>query len=118
MNMQRHMAKFVLGGTARRWIAMLCVSLFVYSGYAYSACCLQPSAPAHDVQVSNDSGDTSDNPAVPAVDGVHCHGCAAAAVPLATQALSVATVVEKPAMAATDELLASDRQFDPPPPKA
>lgn len=113
------MAKFVFRGTARRWIAMLCMSLFVYSGYAHSACCLQSSAPTHAVQISNDvSSDTSDSPTVPALDGAHCHGCTAAAVPLVTQTLSIAAVVAKPAMAATDELLASDRQFDPPPPKA
>jgi hypothetical protein len=113
------MAKLVLGGAARRWIAMLCVSLFVYSGYAHSACCLQTSAHTHAVQISSDApGGTSDSPAIPALDGTHCHVCAAAALPLATQALSIAAVVEKPAMAPTDELSASDRQFDPPPPKA
>ena len=90
-----------------------------YSGFAHSACCLQTSASTHAVQTSNDaSGDTSDNPAVPALDGTHCHGCTAVAVPLVTQTLSIAAVVSKPAMTATDELSASDRQFDPPPPKA
>lgn len=98
---------------------MLCVSLFVYSGYAHAGCDLQPTAHSHAIQISSDAlGDTSDSPAVPALDGTHCHGCTAAAVPLATQALSIALVIAKPAMAATDELLATDRQFDPPPPKA
>jgi hypothetical protein len=119
MNMQRHLAKFVFGGTARRWIAMLCVSLFVYSGYVHAACDAQSSAHTQAVQISSDaSGDTSDSPAVPALDGTHCHVCAAAALPLASQSLSIAAVAEKPAMAPTDELSASDRQFDPPPPKA
>ena len=119
MTMQRHLAKLVSGGTARRWIAMLCVSLFVYSGYAHSTCGLQPCTPTHAALVSSDvSGDTSHDPATPALDGTHCHGCAAVSVPLVAQALHIAAVVAKPAMIATDELLASDRQFDPPPPKA
>jgi hypothetical protein len=98
---------------------MLCVSLFVFSGYAHAGCDAQPSVNTHATQIFADvAGDTSDSPAVPALDGAHCHGYTAAAVPLATQTLSIAGVVAKPAMAATDELLASDRQFDPPPPKA
>jgi hypothetical protein len=118
MTMQRDLAKFAFGGAARRWIAMLCVSLFVYSGYAHSACGLQPCASEQAIQASTDiAHDTSDTPATPSLDGSHCHGCAAVAVPMVAQALVIGAIVTKPAMTATDELLASDRQFDPPPPK-
>lgn len=98
---------------------MLCVSLFVYAGYAHSACCLQAGANIQATEIAADhSGDRSDAPTSLAFDGVHCHGCAAAAVPVMAETLDILAVVTKPEMAPVDELVASDRQFEPPPPKA
>jgi hypothetical protein len=120
MNMQQHLSGFVFGGAVRRWIAAVCVCLFVIGGYAHSTCFVQTGAAVQSVEVSGDlHGGTSDNPAAPTFDGEqHCHGCTAAAMPIAGRALTRAGVVAKPLLAATNELSASDLQFDPPPPKA
>lgn len=119
MSISRHMVETVFGGALRRWIAVLCVSLFVFSGYAHSACFVEAAAPAHVVQITNDlSGDTSDDPTTSSADGAHCHGCTVAAMPMDSQALSFSALVWKPVAALTEELSATDRQFEPPPPKA
>lgn len=109
----------IFGAALRRWIAVLCVSWLVFSGYAHSACFVPSGTPTYLVQVSNDvSGETPDSPATAALDGVHCHGCTMAAMPMDAQPLSIVDVVSKPVAAVTVELWATDRQFDPPPPKA
>lgn len=98
---------------------MLCVSLFIFTGFLHSIDSLQLGGSVQATELAfSDFGDQSDTPESPSLDGSHCHGCAAAVISVATQSFPTAIVSNKPDMAGVDELLAIDRQFEPPPPKA
>ncbi len=98
---------------------MLCVSLFIFTGFLHSVDSVQLGGNVQATELAfSDFGDRSDAPEVPSVDGSHCHGCAAAVISVSAQCLAVAVLPAKLDMARVDELLAIDRQFEPPPPKA
>jgi hypothetical protein len=103
----------------RRWMTVLCVSVFVLSGIAHSIYCTDGPVGAASSHVSAlADSDASDAPgAVELPDGTHCHGCATASLPLIEQSnhpLSATSSLPPPQH---DALTAIQLQFDPPPPK-
>ncbi len=119
MKTQGHTTGTLIGGALRRWISVLCVSLFVFTAYAHAGCLVQPIALDQTVQNLSDlSGGAADDTALPGQAAAHCHGCTVAAVPIAPQSLAVSDNVAKPIASLSGELSAFDRPFDTPPPKA
>ena len=102
----------------RRWMTVVCVSVFVLSGVVHSICCVDgPVAAATQMSALADS-DTSDSPgALELPDGTHCHGCASASLPLVELAISPSHAAGALTPPQHDALTANQLQFEPPPPK-
>lgn len=109
----------MIGSALRRWISVLCVSLFVFTAYAHAGYFVQPVALDQTVQNMSDlTGGSQDDTALPDQTASHCHGCTIATVPIAPQSRAALANVAAPIAALSGELSAFDRQFDTPPPKA
>lgn len=101
----------------RRWIAILCVSLFVFTGLAHSTCVHFTADNAKLTSTGGaDTGDSDDN--TPMVGAGHCFACAAASLAVAEPALMLAGAAA-PLIWAQPPVLRSNHQlFDTPPPKS
>lgn len=108
----------MISGALRRWISVLFVSLFVFTAYAHAGCYVQQVADQTVQNLSDPSGGSTDDTALPDQAAGHCYGCTVAAVPIATQSVKTVGKVAKPIAALSDVLSAVERQFDTPPPKA
>jgi hypothetical protein len=97
---------------------MLCVSLFIFTGFVHSIDAQQTSGGVSSTELAvNDLGDRSDTPENPTLHDAHCHSCASAMISVVAHGSPIAIVLTKPDMDLADKLLASDRQYDTPPPK-
>lgn len=109
----------ITGADFRRWIAVFCVTLFVFSGVVHSMQHFDAVATNAVTEVAADSsGDGSDTPAKAATGLEHCHGCATTSLPVIEgPALPRSSTLKVPLPLAF-ALSGIERHFDPPPPKA
>ena len=103
----------------RRWVAVICVSLFMFSGIAHSMQHFDAVAPnVVTVAAADSSGDASDATKKAATGLEHCHGCSATSLPaIDGPAIPRSSALEIPLPLAV-ALSGIHRPFDPPPPKS
>lgn len=102
----------------RRWLAVLCVSLFVFSGFLHTIQHVEAAANSAVAEMSVSGTDDGDaGPDKPAASAEHCCGCAPAAMPLAlhTQGPCMTSTGVEPMPVAL--LAEHPARHDPPPPR-
>jgi hypothetical protein len=101
----------------RRWIAILCVSLFVFTGIAHSTSIHFTVEPTKVVSVDGaDAGDNSDDPSH--AGAAHCHACAVVSLANAEPVLVHSSAAGPLIWANHPALRSNHRLFDTPPPKS
>lgn len=110
----------VNGASLRRFLAVLVAAMFLTTGLVHAATCLDSTIGAAGVAVMTDDSanhgtDTRDKATL---DIGHCHGCSAAAVPVAAPCPAPATFSTNVFAAATYSVDDDQRPADPPPPKS
>ena len=105
--------------TIRRWLAVLCVSVFVFSGFLHTIQHVEAAASTAVAEIS--AGGPDDGSTVPekpaAKAGEHCCGCATAAVPVMLHQAGPCFVVTEAGSKAASPLTDHASPYDPPPPK-
>jgi hypothetical protein len=124
MNCFSHYRHAINGAGLRRFLAVLVAATFLATGVIHAATCLDsaPVGPAGIAVVTGIMDDSAnhdgDSPNKATLDIIHCHGCSAVTVPMATPHIVPVTASSNVVAAATYAVDADQRLSDPPPPKS
>lgn len=104
----------------RRWVAVLCVTVFVFSIVTHKAHDDDTpfnASPSHVANVLSSHAPDAPTADIKA-DVTHCHACVSAYLPIGYDVGRTMAPVAKPVLFAPDPLFASSARPDFPPPKA